>query len=75
MLGRLRGGFTSKIHARCDGRGRPLGFTLTPGQAHDTKGFLTLLRMIGDKIDALLGARAMTATTSSRLSTRAASSL
>jgi transposase len=54
-LGRSRGGFTTKIHARCDGKGRPLGFTLTPGQAHDTKGFLTLLRMMGDKIDALLG--------------------
>jgi transposase len=53
-LGRSRGGFSTKIHARCDGKGRPLGFTLTPGQAHDIKGFTTLLRMIGDKIDALL---------------------
>lgn len=53
-LGRSRGGFTTKIHARCDGKGRPLGFTLTPGQAHDIKGFTTLLRMLGDKIDALL---------------------
>jgi transposase len=53
-LGRSRGGFTTKIHARCDGKGRPLGFTLTPGQAHDIKGFATLLRMIGDKVDALL---------------------
>ena len=44
----------TKIHARCDGKGRPLGFTLTPGQAHDIKGFATLLRMIGDKVDALL---------------------
>ena len=54
-LGRSRGGFTTKIHARCDGKGRPLGFTLTPGQAHDINGFLTLLRMMDDKIDALLG--------------------
>jgi transposase len=53
-LGRSRGGFSTKIHARCDGKGRPLGYTLTPGQAHDIKGFTTLLRMIGDKIDALL---------------------
>jgi transposase len=53
-LGRSRGGFSTKIHARCDGKGRPLGFTITPGQAHDIKGFTTLLRMIGDKIDALL---------------------
>jgi len=33
-LGRSRGGFTIKLHARCDGHGRPLGFVLTPGQAH-----------------------------------------
>jgi len=28
-LGRSRGGFTTKLHARCDGHGRPLGFVLT----------------------------------------------
>lgn len=53
-LGRSRGGFTTKIHARCDAKGRPLGFTLTPGQAHDTQGFLILLRMVGDRIKAML---------------------
>ena len=42
------------MHARCDDRGRPLGFTLTAGEAHDTKGFLTLLRMVGDRIQALI---------------------
>ncbi len=31
-FGRSRGGFTSKIHARCDNQGRPLGFVLTGGQ-------------------------------------------
>ena len=40
-LGRSRGGFTTKLHARCDARGLPLGFALTPGQAHDVR---TLLR-------------------------------
>jgi len=25
-LGRSRGGFTTKLHARCDAKGRPLGF-------------------------------------------------
>ena len=30
-LGRSRGGFTTKLHARCDGQGRPLCFVLTPG--------------------------------------------
>ena len=54
-LGRSRGGFTTKLHAGCGGKGRPLSFTLTPGQGHDTKCFLTLLRMMGDKIDARLG--------------------
>jgi hypothetical protein len=53
-LGRSRGGFSTKIHALCDGKGRPLGFTITPGQAHDIKGFTMLLRIIDDKIDALL---------------------
>lgn len=34
-LGRSRGGFTSKIHARCDNQGLPLGFSLTGGEASD----------------------------------------
>ena len=28
---------------------------LTPGQAHDTKGFMALLRMVTERIDALIG--------------------
>src|SRR5687768_15545180 len=53
-LGRSRGGFTTKLHARCDAKGRPLGFVLTGGEAHDINGFAPLLRMIADKIEALL---------------------
>jgi transposase len=53
-LGKSRGGFTTKLHARCDARGRPLGFVLTGGEAHDIKGFAPLLRMIADRIEALL---------------------
>lgn len=34
-LGRSRGGFTCKVHARCDNQGRPLGFVLTGGEASD----------------------------------------
>ncbi len=30
-----RGGLTAKIHSACDGRGRPLGFVLTDGNAAD----------------------------------------
>ena len=36
-FGRSRGGFTSKIHARCDNQGHPLGFILTGGQVSDYK--------------------------------------
>ncbi|WP_424945432.1 transposase [Brucella anthropi] len=50
-LGRSRGGFTTKLHARCDAKGRPLGFVLTPGQTHDTQGFAPLFRMISDQIE------------------------
>ncbi|WP_240344721.1 MULTISPECIES: IS5 family transposase [unclassified Novosphingobium] len=53
-LGRSRGGFSTKLHARCDAQGRPLGFVLTPGQSHDIQGFGPLLRMIADRIEALL---------------------
>src|SRR3546814_1045917 len=49
-LGRSRGGFSTKLHARCDARGLPLGFVLTPGQAHDVQGFAPLFRMISDRI-------------------------
>ncbi|WP_285020036.1 IS5 family transposase [Novosphingobium sp. fls2-241-R2A-195] len=34
-FGRSRGGFTCKVHARCDNQGRPLGFILTSGEASD----------------------------------------
>ncbi|MPR61437.1 IS4/IS5 family transposase [Ochrobactrum intermedium] len=53
-LGRSRGGFTTKLHARCDAKGRPLGFVLTPGQTHDTQGFAPLIRMITDQSEAFL---------------------
>jgi transposase len=53
-LGRSRGGFTTKLHARCDAKGRPLGFVLTPGQTHDIQGFAPLFRMISDRIEAVI---------------------
>jgi transposase len=34
-IGRSRGGRTTKIHAVADGGGRPIAFTLTPGQRGD----------------------------------------
>ena len=56
-LGRSRGGFTTKLHARCDARGLPLGFVLTPGQTHDVQGFGPLFRMIGERVEAFLADR------------------
>ena len=35
-LGRSRGGFTTKVHLRCEGYGKPVTFTLTGGQVHDS---------------------------------------
>src|SRR5919107_5094447 len=37
-LGRSRGGFSTKLHLRCDGRGRPVTFHLTRGGGHDLPG-------------------------------------
>lgn len=42
-LGRSRGGYSTKLHLLCDSEGHPLCFHLTPGQAHESKAFDTLL--------------------------------
>jgi transposase len=42
-LGRSRGGDSTKIHFLCDGRGHPLHFHLTAGQAHETTAFVDLM--------------------------------
>ena len=34
-MGRSRGGFSTKIHAVVDAKGRPLHLELTPGQQHE----------------------------------------
>jgi len=34
-LGRGRGGFSTKVHLACDGKGRPLSVIVTPGQRND----------------------------------------
>ncbi|MBS1078878.1 transposase [Gluconobacter kondonii] len=39
------GGFTRKIHARCDNQGRPLGFALTGGQVSDYKATDALMKL------------------------------
>jgi transposase len=53
-LGRSRGGFSTKINARTNGAGLPIGVVITPGQAHDVTAFSALMycdpdQMLGDK--------------------------
>lgn len=45
-IGQSHGGRTTKTHAMTDHAGRPLAFTLTPGQTHDLVGVAALLRRI-----------------------------
>src|SRR5256885_1234889 len=42
-LGRSRGGFSTKIHVRCEGNGKPMTFVLTPGERHDAPVFEQLM--------------------------------
>ena len=52
LMGRSRGGLTSKIHAVVDTNGMPVRLALTTGEAHDNRLVLTLLS--GLKSDAML---------------------
>nr|WP_231101011.1 IS5 family transposase [Gluconobacter oxydans] len=56
-FGRSRGGFTSKIHARCDNQGRPLGFVLTGGQISDYKAVNALMALPAPNPRAILADR------------------
>ena len=42
-IGRTKGGLNSKLHAVCDGQGRPVVLLLTEGQMNDHKGAALLL--------------------------------
>ena len=35
-LGRSRGGFSTKIHIRCEGKGKPITFVISPGQRNES---------------------------------------
>ena len=48
-LGRSRGGFTTKIHAKSDASGDIIAFDLTGGEAFDGRHFETLLDIGPDK--------------------------
>jgi transposase len=43
LMGRSRGGLTTKIHAVVDTSGMPVRLALTTGEAHDNRLALTLL--------------------------------
>jgi transposase len=42
-LGWSKGGFSTKIHLRCDGNGLPITFLLTVGERHEAVVFETLM--------------------------------
>lgn len=42
-LGRARGGFSTKVHLRTEGGGKPMAFILTAGQRHETAAFERLM--------------------------------
>ena len=56
-LGRSRGGFSTKINARTNADGLPIGIEITPGQIHDVTAYPALMndidcdpeKMLGDK--------------------------
>jgi len=57
-LGRSRGGFTSKVHCLSDGKGRPIAFHLTPGEAADCKAYDELIDLPEQQPKALLADKA-----------------
>jgi transposase len=54
-LGRSRGGFSTKLHLRCDARGLPLAFVLTPGEAHEARAFADLVEDLAPGTRCLIG--------------------
>jgi transposase len=42
-LGRSRGGFSTKVHMRAEGQGKPLVFVLTGGERHEQTAFESLM--------------------------------
>jgi transposase len=44
-LGRSRGGFSTKIHLRAEGGGRPMAFVLSRGERHESRYVEALLRV------------------------------
>ena len=43
-LGRSVGGFSTKVHIKAEGFGKPMHFVLTPGERHETVAFGSLVK-------------------------------
>ena len=54
-LGRSRGGFSTKLHLRCDAQGLPLALVLTPGETHETRAFADLAEDLAAGTRCVLG--------------------
>ena len=42
-MGRSQGGFSTKVHLRADGTGKPITIVLTPGEQHESTAFEQLM--------------------------------
>ncbi len=63
-LGRSQGGFSTKVHVVCDGRGNPIDACLTPGQTGEAKAFERLMNSSRERL--AIGTSATTAAPSAR---------
>ena len=48
-LGRSGGGFSTKIHIRCEGKGKPITFLLSPGQRNESIFLEQLMELLSSK--------------------------
>jgi IS5 family transposase len=55
LLPPTRRGFSTKINARTNGEGLPIGIVITPGQAHDVTAFPALMQEIDCDPEQMLG--------------------
>jgi hypothetical protein len=58
-LGRSRGGYLTKINARTNADGLPIGIVITPGQAHDVTAVPALMHDIDCDPDQMLGGQGL----------------
>ena len=56
-IGRTKGGLNSKLHAVCDGKGRPIVLLLTEGQTSDYRGAASMLPVLPGSVRTLIGDR------------------